>query len=61
MEKKRAGSSEESEMYKLSLTNIAKKQQRDRFVSQEESKFFPLEDVSNNSITFRKHQKQDEW
>lgn len=34
--RQRAGSSEESEMYKLSLANIAKRQQRDRLVSQEE-------------------------
>jgi len=60
-EKKRAGSSEESEMYKLSLVNIAKKQKRDRFVSQEESKITALEDVSSSSLAFRRRQKQDEW
>lgn len=57
VENKRAGSSEESEMYKLSLANIANKQKRSRFVSQEESKFVPLEDVSSNSLAFRRHKK----
>lgn len=56
-EKKRADSSEESEMYKLSLVNVAKKQQRDRFISWEESKIIALEEVDSSSFLSRRQNK----